>query len=251
MSGNLLVVQARTSSTRFPGKVLEDLDGQPMIRYQIERLRKSTLVDKIVVATSTEASDNPLSEYLHSINQPVIRGPLEDVLARFFLVLDTYEPRYFVRITGDCPLVMPDLLDSMIQEFESSEIDYLSNVLEPSYPDGLDIEIINTSALRQLNSFDLTSTEREHVTLGIYSRPSQFKLKNFNSNFAMQEERWTVDYPEDLEFIRRIVRFESTQPELLTFSQVLNFLEDHPEQRNTLSGSLRNEALKDWEPQHE
>ena len=146
---------------------------------------------------------------------------------------------------------MPDLLDSMIQEFEISDLDYLSNVLEPSYPDGLDIEIIKTSALRQLNNYVLTSTEREHVTLGIYSRPSQFKLKNFKSNFAMQEERWTVDYPEDLEFIRRIVRFESTQPELLTFSQVLNFLQDHPEQRNMLSGSLRNEALKDWEPQHE
>lgn len=251
MNRNLLVVQARMSSTRFPGKVLEDLDGQPMIRYQIERLKKSTLVDKIVVATSMETSDNPLSEYLLSINQPVIRGPLEDVLARFLAVLDAFEPRYIIRITGDCPLVMPDLLDSMIQEFERSDIDYLSNVLEPSYPDGLDIEIINTSALRHLNDYDLTSTEREHVTLGIYSRPSHFKIKNFKSNVAMQEERWTVDYPEDLEFIRRIVRFESTQPELLTFSQVLNFLQDHPEQKNTLPGSLRNEALKDWEPQHE
>lgn len=251
MSDNLLIIQARMSSTRFPGKVLEDLHGQPMISYQIERLKKSSLIDQIVVATSMADSDNSLSEYLQSIDQAVIRGPLEDVLSRFLQVLDIYEPDYFIRITGDCPLVMPDLLDSMIREFEKSDLDYLSNVLEPSYPDGLDIEIIKTSAIRRLSNYDLSPTEREHVTLGIYSRASQYKLKNYNSNLAMQEERWTVDYPEDLEFIKRIVKFEQSQSDLLTMRQVLNFLEINPEQRNSLSGNLRNEALKDWEPQHE
>jgi len=251
MKHNLLVIQARMSSTRFPGKVLASLEGQPMIRYQLERLKKSKLVDQIVVATSIADSDNSLSEYLHSIGQPVVRGSLEDVLSRFLQVLDIYEPSYFIRITGDCPLVMPDLLDSMVEEFEKSDFDYLSNVLEPSYPDGLDIEIVRTSALRRLNQYELSSIEREHVTLGIYTRPSQFRLKNFDSNLAMQEERWTVDYPEDLDFIRRIVRFEKTQSELFTFSQVLNFLKDFPELGKSRSGHQRNEALKDWEPQHE
>ena len=96
MSENLLIIQARMSSTRFPGKVLEDLHGQPMISYQIERLKKSSLIDQIVVATSIADSDNSLSEYLQSIDQAVVRGPLEDVLSRFLQVLDIYEPDYFI-----------------------------------------------------------------------------------------------------------------------------------------------------------
>jgi spore coat polysaccharide biosynthesis protein SpsF len=251
MSSNLVVIQARMNSTRFPGKVLADLHGEPMIKYQIERVKSSQEVNQIVVATSTEESDNELSDYLNSVSQPVFRGPLNNVLLRFLQVLDTYNPSYFIRITGDCPLVMPDLLDEMIRQFTNSDLDYLSNVIEPSFPDGLDIEIVSTHAFRNLAKLNLSTVEREHVTLGLYSRPSQFKIQNFGSNLGMQRERWTVDYPEDLEFIRRVVAFEKTQSKLLEISEVLKYLKNNPEAQNKLSGDLRNEALKDWKPEHD
>lgn len=243
---NLLIVQARMSSTRFPGKVLKNLGESSMIEYQLLRISKSKFVRKTVVATSEEMTDDILVEHLSRNAIEIVRGSLSDVLNRFIKVLDLYSPDYFIRITGDCPLVMPEIIDSMVDEFEKCSLDYLSNALEPSFPDGLDVEIIKTSALRRLNSMELSSTEREHVTLGIYSRPGIFNVRNFKNETDLSMERWTVDYPEDLEFIREIVQFESTQSELMTFPQVLNYLREHPETRNILSGNLRNEALKDW-----
>jgi spore coat polysaccharide biosynthesis protein SpsF len=239
------------SSTRLPGKVLRDLDGIPMIGYQLKRVLKSPLVNKVVVATSTDESDNPLVAYLDTISQEVVRGPLNDVLSRFLMVLDIYNPPYFVRITGDCPLVMTNLLDSMISEFESSSLDYLSNALNPSFPDGLDIEIVKTSALRRLDLMQLSEPEREHVTLGLYSRPTDFTLKNYNYPLDLSRERWTVDYPEDLEFIRRVVKHENALNQIMSLEDVLKFLRDFPELRNKVSSNLRNEAIKEWRTQIE
>ena len=238
-------------STRLPGKVMRDLDGIPMIGYQLKRVRKSALVSKVVVATTTDESDNPLVAYLDTIAQEVVRGPLNDVLMRFLMVLDIYDPPYFVRITGDCPLVMPNLLDSMISEFESSSLDYLSNALNPSFPDGLDVEIVKTSALRRLNVMQLSEPEREHVTLGLYSSPRGFTLKNVNYSSDLSKERWTVDYPEDLEFIRRVVKHENALKHIMSLEDVLKFLRDFPELRNKVSSDLRNEAIREWRTQFE
>ena len=139
----------------------------------------------------------------------------------------------------------------MIEVFEKSVLDYLSNTLEPSFPDGLNIDKVKTSALRELNTIKLSTTEKEHVTLGIYSRPNLFSIQNYSNRTDLSEERWTVDYTQDLEFVRTIVRFEKKQFRFLTFSEVVNFLRNNPEPGNTLTGNLRNEALKDWKPQHE
>jgi spore coat polysaccharide biosynthesis protein SpsF (cytidylyltransferase family) len=239
------------TSTRLPGKVLKSIEESTLIDYQLQRISKCKLVQRIVVATSQEKSDNLLVDHLERKSHPFVRGSLNDVLARFIKVLDVYNPDYFIRITGDCPLIMPEILDSMIEVFEGTELDYLSNALEPSFPDGLDVEIVKSSTLRKLSTMALSLTEKEHVTLGIYSRPEMFSIQNYRNSIDLSAERWTVDYPEDLEFIRRIVKFEKTQSDLLTIRQVLNFLENNPEQRNSLSGNLRNEALNGWEPQHE
>jgi spore coat polysaccharide biosynthesis protein SpsF (cytidylyltransferase family) len=247
---NLLIVQARMNSTRLPGKVLELLEESPLIDYQLQRIGKSKLVQRVVVATSQEKSDDLLAEHLERNSHAFVRGSLNNVFDRFIDVLNIYEPDFFIRITGDCPLVMPEILDSMIEVFEKSDLDYLSNALEPSFPDGLDVEIVKTSALRNLSTMKLSATEKEHVTLGIYSRPNIFSIQNYSNETDLSKERWTVDYPQDLEFVRRIVQFEKKQFGFLTLSGVVNFLRSNPEQGNTLSGNLRNEALKDWEPQH-
>ncbi len=243
---NLVIVQARMSSTRLPGKVLELLGKVPLIEYQLRRIKEAKLVQEIVVATSDDDSDNPLVSHLDSIHQPYVRGSLHDVLSRYIKVIDMYEPAYFIRITGDCPLVMPEMLDSMILEFEKFEIDYLSNALEPTFPDGLDVEIVKASALRRVNELPISSTEREHVTLGIYSRPEEFIIKNYPNAKDISSERWTVDYPADLDFVRNVVAFESTQKGFLTISQVIKFVSEHPEYRNASPSELRNEALRDW-----
>jgi len=243
---NLVIVQARMSSTRLPGKVLELLGKVPLIEYQLRRIKEAKLVQEIVVATSDDDSDNPLVRHLELMNQPYVRGSLNDVLSRYIKVIDEYESDYFLRITGDCPLVMPEMLDSMILEFEKLGIDYLSNALEPTFPDGLDVEIVKTSALRRLNLLATSSTEREHVTLGIYTRPEEFTIKNYRHAKDLSSERWTVDYPADLDFVRNVVAFESTQKGLLTIAQVINFISEHPEFRNTSPSELRNEALRDW-----
>jgi len=234
------------SSTRLPGKVLELLGEIPLIEYQLQRITKAKKVQKIVVATSDNDSDNPLVNHLESISQLYVRGSLNDVLSRYIKVIDNYNPDYFIRITGDCPLVMPEILDSMILEFEKLNIDYLSNALEPTFPDGLDVEIVRTSALRELSTMVISSTEREHVTLGIYSRPEKFSIMNYRHSADLSAERWTVDYPADLEFVRNVVAFENTQTELLTMTKVVTFIKENPECRNASPGELRNEALRDW-----
>ena len=245
-NSNLVIVQARMSSTRLPGKVMELLGKVPLIEYQLRRIQEAKLVQETVVATSHDDSDNPLVNHLELMHQPYVRGSLNDVLSRYIKVIDMFEPTYFIRITGDCPLVMPELIDSMILEFEKLEIDYLSNALEPTFPDGLDVEIVKTSALRKLNALAISSTEREHVTLGIYSRPDEFTIKNYRHAKDLSSERWTVDYPADLDFIRSVVAFERTQKGLLTITQVVNFISEHPEYRNASPSELRNEALRDW-----
>lgn len=248
---NLVIVQARMSSTRFPGKVLQDLCGTPMLGYQLSRLRESKRINRIIVATSKDPSDNQITDYLAKISQEYVRGPLDDVLSRFMKVLEIAEPEYFLRITGDCPLVMPDLIDEMIEVFESSQLDYLSNTLKPNFPDGLDIEIVRAAALKRLSTENLGVVEREHVTMGIYQRSEEFKIQNFFGKNNLSGERWTVDYPEDLDFIRRIVQFEKSKGRFLRYDEVQEFLAMNPNIHNRMPDFVRNESLLESFDNHE
>ena len=200
----LVVLQARMSSNRLPGKVLKPINGQPMIYRQIQRVLRSSLVEEVVVATSTSDSDDELVEFLESEKIKVFRGSLDNVLSRFLQITKEVNPTNIIRLTGDCPLVMPKLIDEMIAYFEENSPDYLSNSLNPSFPDGLDIEIISREAISKLESLNLSKMELEHVTLGAYSRPELFRVMNFSDSINRSNMRWTVDYPEDLEFVRTV-----------------------------------------------
>ena len=203
----LVVLQARMSSTRLPGKVMADLNGQPMIKRQIDRIMKSKFIDQLVVATSVDTSDDILVDFLTAEGIEVYRGSLDNVYARFLDVAQIYNPRNIIRLTADCPMVMPILIDEMIQEFkESNNLDYLSNTLIRNYPDGLDIEILRSTVLFELAGLSMTEYEKEHVTSGIYSRPEMFKCRNFCQLPQPNKSRWTVDYQQDLEFIRKIYK---------------------------------------------
>ena len=166
----LAILQARMSSTRLPGKVLLSVNEKPIIYWQIERIKRTRLIDKIVVATSKDQSDDVLTNYIQTIGVDVIRGSLSDVLSRFIEVIEAF-PTYdtIVRLTADCPLYMAEIADNIISSFLNSDLDYASNTLIPNFPDGCDVEVFSRSAL--LKVFDLASTnvEKEHVTYGIYS----------------------------------------------------------------------------------
>jgi len=200
----IAIIQARMSSVRLPGKVLELINGEPMIFWQLERLAKSNKIQDFLVVTSTDKSDDQLYDYLSNLDVPTYHGSLNDVADRFYNSVVGKDLDYFIRLTADCPLVMPKLLDQMITDYEAHPTDYFSNILELTYPDRLDIEFVRSSAFNRLVAMPLSIKEKEHVTLGLYSRPHIFSLRNYGAQTNLKDHRWTVDTADDLEFIRRI-----------------------------------------------
>jgi len=239
----LAILQARMSSTRLPGKVLREINGMPMIHWQLSRISKARTVSKVVVATSTDVSDDPLVEFLSSEKLSFVRGPLNNVKKRFDLALTEFPSQSFIRLTGDCPLVMPDLIDDLVETFDEADVDYLSNTINPTYPDGLDIEVVASKAFNQLGIDGLSRAEMEHVTYGLYSRVGQFRVQNFANSEDMSHLRWTVDYEEDLDFVRQVfVHFKGRETSF-TYFELLNYLEKNPELKSRIEGNRRNESL--------
>jgi spore coat polysaccharide biosynthesis protein SpsF len=234
MSNNVLaIVQARLSSSRFPRKVLGDLHGAPMVLRQLERISHCTRLDQLVVATSTESSDDELVEILESQNISVRRGPLANVFQRFSQVIDEFSPKHVVRLTADCPLADPQVIDDLVDLHVTSGADYSSNVLERTFPHGLDAECATREVFSLLNTMSLTDQEREHVTLGIYARPKDFKLSSLTQPIDHSDLRWTVDYPSDLEFVRAIYgELYDSNPAFST-RDVLELLHSKPALRHT------------------
>jgi spore coat polysaccharide biosynthesis protein SpsF len=213
----IAILQARISSTRLPGKVMKLINGKPMVYWQIQRIKKSNLVDKLVLAISEDTNDDVLAEYLHSINQVYVRGSLNDVLDRFIKVKSIYKSQAIVRLTGDCPLVMPELIDDVITEFYRHNVDYVSNTLTLTFPDGLDVEVFKSDALERLRSLNLSTLEKEHVTLGIINRQKSFTTRNYFNEQNLSSYRWTVDNQKDFEFVSKVfANFESKE---VDFSQ--------------------------------
>lgn len=225
----LAIVQARMSSSRLPGKVLMDIEGIPMIGRQIERIRKADSISEVIVATSVHASDDPLVGYLESIDVKVQRGPLDDVLQRFIEVLDSSQAEDFVRLTADCPLADPEVIDEAIEMYFESNYDYVSNTLIRTYPRGLDVEIAKSKVLREIakNNFDQMS--REHVTYGIYTQPEVYSLGNFAQSRSQEKHRWTVDNVDDMNFVKNV--YQHFLSKNIDFSQqdIHDWLNESPE----------------------
>jgi spore coat polysaccharide biosynthesis protein SpsF len=225
---NLVVLQARMSSSRLPGKVMSKINGHPMLYWEIGRISKAKLVNKIVVAISDDSSDDILAEYLESIHQEYIRGSLDNVLGRYVKAEENYNPTAIIRLTADCPLVMPELIDQYLEIFYKSDFDYLSNTLELSYPDGLDVEIIKAGILKKLLEFKLSEEEKEHVTLGIYSRKDKFRTHNVSNKTNISDFRWTVDTYNDLAFVKSIYKQFESEEMNFTFEDVLKYFKENP-----------------------
>jgi spore coat polysaccharide biosynthesis protein SpsF len=199
----LAILQARMSSSRLPGKVLMPLAGAPMIVRQIERVRRARRLDRLVVATSTDPSDDELAKVVAGAGAAVFRGPLDDVLARFVGALDACGPAdRVVRLTADCPLADPTLIDAVVERLIVEGADYASDTPpERTYPKGLDVEAMTAATLRAAVARATTPEEREHVTWGVHQRPDLYRLAFVSQGADEGEVRWTVDYDHDYAFV--------------------------------------------------
>ncbi len=226
----LAVIQARFSSSRLPGKVMKDLLGEPMLFRQIERVLRSKMIGSIVVATSDDPSDDPIEVMCKEKGIAVFRGSLDDVLDRFYRASEPYSPDHVVRITGDCPLIDPAIIDMVTAKHLEEQNDYTSNTLVPTFPDGLDVEVMTFDALKVAWRSARLSSEREHVTPFIYKNQDNFKCANLaNESGDLSKMRWTVDEPEDFTFIHGVYsRLYPVNPDFST-EEVLRLIEDHPE----------------------
>ena len=194
------------SSSRLPGKVMAPVLGEPMIGRQVERLRRTRRIDKLVVATSTDPSDDPLAAYCEGLDLAVFRGALDDVLERYRAALALYPAATaVVRLTADCPLADPALIDKVIEHHHAAGADYTSNTLGTrTYPHGLDTEVVKPEALVCAAERAGDPYEREHVTPYIYRRPEVFRLAGVARHHSLASLRWTVDLPGDLAFVRDV-----------------------------------------------
>jgi spore coat polysaccharide biosynthesis protein SpsF len=228
------------SSTRLPGKVLADLAGAPMILRQIERLQRSTRLNRIVVATSDQASDDALADCLASADVPLFRGPLDDVLARFMGAIEAFGPvRTVVRLTADCPLADPVLIDETLALHARSGADYTSNTpARRSYPKGLDVEVFESVALRVAAAETADPYDHEHVTPFLYRNPGRFKVEGLEQTADEGDVRWTVDRPDDLDFVRAVYDGLYTANPAFTSDDVRAFVAARPDLIN-LGGDRR------------
>lgn len=197
----LAVIQARTSSSRFPRKVLEDLHGQPMLARQIERVLRCGTIDRLCVVTSTNTEDDEICEVAALAGAEFWRGPLADVQARILGAAEFFKADHVVRLTGDCPLTDPGIIDDVVTMHLQDSNDYTSNVEPLCFPDGLDTEVIRVSALAE--AAKIARESHEHVTTMLRHWP-RWKRGSFTCEPNLAHLRWTVDYPADLEKVRAI-----------------------------------------------
>jgi glutamate-1-semialdehyde 2,1-aminomutase len=234
------LVQARMGSTRLPNKVMKPIGGIPMIELLLSRLSNAKELDQIVVATSVGVRNQPLLEHVQKLGYACEQGSENDVLERFVQAARKHKADVVVRITGDCPLVDPGLVDEAIRRFKSAGVDYFSNVSPPSYPDGLDIEVCTFKALDQASRETSKPFDREHVTP--YMRESgKFNNSSMQHSQDLSALRWTVDEPADFAVIEKV--FQHFHPRTdFTWGEVLSLQQEQPDFFNINQHIIRNEG---------
>jgi spore coat polysaccharide biosynthesis protein SpsF len=200
----IAIIQARMSSTRLPGKVLMDLSGETVLGRVVGRLRRAKLIDRIVVATSVSPLDEPIIAESKRLEVASFRGSEFDVLDRYYRAGCAFAAHNVVRITSDCPLIDPELVDETIGKLRDQTADYASNATQQTYPRGLDVEVFTMTALKSAWQNSRQPYEREHVTPYFYEHPEVFRLVSLVGTTDYSQYRWTLDTPEDLQLLRAV-----------------------------------------------
>jgi spore coat polysaccharide biosynthesis protein SpsF (cytidylyltransferase family) len=238
------ILQARFSSTRLPGKVLKEILGIPMLQLQLERLQRVKRIDLLVVATSNDSSDDPIEDLCKNLNIACFRGSLNHVLDRYYHAAVQYKAKHIVRLTGDCPLTDPDLIDQVIQYYLDESYDYASNTIEPTFPDGLDVEIFRFSALADAWKEASLASEHEHVSSFIYKSPDRYRIGSYKGKHNLSNLRWTVDEPEDFDFVRKVYKAAYPKNSRFTTDDILDLINRQPDLKKINSGLTRNEGYQ-------
>lgn len=227
------IVQARAGSTRLPGKIFKQISGKPMLQHVVERISHSQFIDQIIVATTTLHEDNAVEEFCIKNNYAYYRGSSDDVLSRYFETAKKYCIDIIVRITSDCPLIDPQIIDTMLNNFlsanKSGHVDYLSNVAKRTFPRGLDVEIFSFAALEKTHNEAKENFEREHVTPFIYRRQNEFHISNYENEKDYSFHRWTVDTEEDFKLVSEIYSALYEPNSIFYFEDILRLFEKRPE----------------------
>jgi spore coat polysaccharide biosynthesis protein SpsF len=240
----LAIIQARIGSTRLPCKVLLPLAGKSALEHVIMRVKRSEEISEVIVATSTKEDDIKIVEFCEELNVRTFRGSEEDVLDRFYQASKLLKPVHVVRITADCPMIDPKIISEIVLEHLKGGSDYTSNTIEPTYPDGEDVEVFKASALEKAWKSAKLSSEREHVTPYIKNNPHVFKLMNVVYKYDLSGKRWTLDEKKDYEFLKKV--FDGLYPlsHFFGMEDVVAFLKKNPKVEYLNSTINRNEGYQ-------
>ena len=253
----VIIIQARMGSTRLPGKVLKPILGQPMLWHIARRLRGISSVADVVVATSASPSDQPILDFCRTQGIPVAAGSELDVLDRFYRTALQYEADPVIRVTGDCPLVDPELIERLLALYRAGDYDHVGIAtgagalfLEGGrFPDGLDAECFSFSALKQAWREATAMSDREHVTPYLWRQPERFRLDLLKSPTDYSDLRWTVDTEQDFALIVQIYAALYQENHLFLMADVLDYLEQHPELTQFNNALIGKEGYREvWDP---
>jgi len=225
----IIITQARMTSTRLPGKVLKTVLGKPLLSYQIERLQRVKQAREVVVATTTNQTDQPIKELCRTMAVPIFRGSEEDVLSRYYEAAKMHKADVVVRVTSDCPLIDPEVIDKVIEYYikHLPSYHYVSNTLTRTYPRGMDTEVFSFQALEEAYWEATAQPDREHVTPFIYRHPERYRIANVAYPEDQSCHRWTVDTTEDFDLIRKIIEhIYPVKPEF-TLEDVLELIHEN------------------------
>ncbi|MDH3975345.1 MAG: glycosyltransferase family protein [Deltaproteobacteria bacterium] len=244
------IVQARIGSTRLPGKVLMNLAGKPMICFMLDRVAKSSAVDEIILATGDGKDNDELARVVSEHGYSVFRGSEDDVLARYTGAAKSCSADIIVRLTGDCPLIDPEVIDQLVTIFIEGKYDYVTNVKPPTWPDGFDVSAFSSALLNDANLKAERKSDREHVVPWMWRMTPleggcAYRGINVSSNNDLSLHRWTVDELSDYEFVKRIVSEIPSDKDInFTLEDILKVLANKPELMEINRGIIRDAGYK-------
>ncbi len=234
------IVQSRMSSTRLPGKVMAKVVDKPLLSHVIRRAERSQILNDVIVATTNNLSDDVIASYCAENSISCFRGSEDDVLDRYYHVALAYKIDTIVRITGDCPLLDPNVVDHVIRFYCSGNYDFVTNTLPCTYPDGLDVSVFSFAVLKQTWHESRLQSEREHVVPYIRNHPEIFNIGNVSHTEDLSSFRWTVDEPQDLEFVRQVYGILGHDD--FGMDDIVDLLQSKPELAQINQGIVRNEG---------
>jgi len=224
------IIQARMGSTRFPGKVLKKILDKPMLWHLINRVEKSKYIKITIIATTTDKKDNIIEEFANKYHLGIYRGSENDIANRFYNAAKKYNADVIVRIWGDCPFLDPEIVDSMLEIFMDERLDYITNSNPPTFPRGFDLEIYSIKVLREILDDTDDPFYREYPFEFVFRNGNQYKTMNYCNTEDLSRYYWTVDYPEDFDFVSKVYKeLQNNDKTIFHLRDILNLVKVKPE----------------------